>query len=338
MNSFERVFARFEGKPVDRIPNLCIVMQFAGDMFQVPYGRMVSDYRVFADAMCRCTEQLHLDCLWAISDPMREAEGFGAEVVIPENGVPYSRRPLIQNISDIKKLKVIPPESGKRMNDRLQAVQVMAQRAAKTIPVIGWVEGAFAEACDLIGINEAMVTVIDEPEAMEELLNTCLEQAKLFALSQIQAGADIIGIGDAAASLISPNHYQQFVLPYQKKLIDFIKAQGVRVKLHICGNINKVFHLVVQSGADMIDCDHMVDLRAAAQMAKDRNACVCGNFDPVSILLLGTVDNVRAAVKDCAQIGYTTNFIAAGCEVPRGTPLENMLTVHETLCEISKSY
>ena len=337
MNSFERVFARFEGKPVDRIPNLCIVMHFAGDLFQVPYGRMVSDYRVFADAMCRCTEQLHLDCLWAISDPMREAQGFGADVVIPENGVPYSPRPLIQDITDISKLKVIPPENGKRMNDRLQAVRVMAQRSAKTIPVIGWVEGAFAEACDLIGINEAMVAVIDEPEAMEELLNTCLEQAKLFASSQIQAGADIIGIGDAAASLISPSHYQQFVLPYQKKLIDFIQAQGVRVKLHICGNINRVLSLVVQSGADMIDCDHMVDLRAAAKLAQEQNACVCGNFDPVSILLLGSIDTVRASVKECATIGYSTNFIAAGCEVPRGTPLENMLAVHETLCEISAS-
>lgn len=337
MNSFERVFARLEGKPVDRIPNFCIVMQYAGDLYNVPYGRMVSDYRVFADAMCYCTEQLHLDCLWAISDPMREAEGFGADVVIPENGVPYSPRPLVKDISDISKLKVIPPENGKRMNDRLLAVQVMSQRSAKTIPVIGWVEGAFAEACDLIGINEAMTTVIDEPEAMEDLLSTCLEQAKLFALSQIQAGADIIGVGDAAASLVSPNHYQQFVLPYQKKLIDFIKSQGVHAKLHICGNINKVFHLVVQSGANMIDCDHMVDLNAAAQMANDHNASVCGNFDPVSIILRGNANDVRTAVIDCAQIGYMTNFIAAGCEVPRGTPLENMLTIHKTLYEISLS-
>jgi MtaA/CmuA family methyltransferase len=337
MNSFERVFARMDGSQVDRIPNLCIVMQYAGDLYKVPYGRMVSDYRIFADAMCYCTELLHLDCLWAISDPMREAEGFGADVIIPENGVPYSRRPLIQDISDINKLKIIAPENGRRMNDRLQAVKVMSQRAAKTIPVIGWVEGAFAEACDLIGINEAMTAVIDEPEAMEDLLNTCLEQAKLFAISQIQAGADIIGIGDAAASLVSPNHYQQFVLPYQKKLIDFIKAKGVHAKLHICGNINRIFHLVVQSGANMIDCDHMVDLNTAAQKANDRNSCVCGNFDPVSILLQGTVNDVQIAVRNCAQIGYATNFIAAGCEVPRGTPLENMHAIYLTLSEISQS-
>jgi len=332
MNSYERVFARFEGKPVDRIPNFSIVMQYAADMFHVQYGRMVSDYRVFVDAMCSCTEKLHLDCLWAISDPMREAEGFGADIVIPENGVPYSRRPLIQDISDIKKLRTIPPESGKRMNDRLMAVQALVQRAAKTTPVIGWVEGAFAEACDLIGINEAMTTIIDEPEAMEELFQKCLEQAKLFALAQIQEGADIIGVGDAAASLVSPNHFQHFILPFQKELIGYIKSHGAKAKLHICGNINRVFHLVVQSGADMIDCDHMVDLRAAAEMANDHNACVCGNFDPVSVLLRGSVDDVREAVKNCSQIGYKTNFIAAGCEVPRSTPLENMLAIHETLC------
>lgn len=335
MNSYDRVFARLAGEPVDRLPNLCIVMQYAGDLFHVPYGRMVSDYRVFADAMCNCTQQLHLDCLWAISDPMREAEGFGADVVIPENGVPYSPRPLIQDVCDISKLRVIEPEDGKRMNDRLMAVQLLAQRAAKTIPVIGWVEGAFAEACDLLGINEAMLAIMDEPEATQDLLQICLEQAKRFALAQIRAGADLIGVGDAAASLLSPGHYERFVLPYQQELLGFIRSNGAVSKLHICGNINRVMPLVVQAGADMIDCDHMVDLRAAAERANARSACVCGNFDPVSILYQGTADDVRAAVTNCAQIGSRTNFIAAGCEVPRGTPNENMQAVYETLCALA---
>ena len=332
MNSYERVFARMAGQPVDRIPNLSIVMQFAGDLLGVPYGKMVSDYRVFADAMCLCQERFALDCLWAISDPMREAEGLGAQVTIPEDAVPYSPVPLIQDVAQIPHLRPIPPEQGRRMNDRLEAVRLLRQRGGNTLPVIGWVEGPFAEACDLMGLDEVMFNLYDEEEAVHQLLSITLEQAKAFALAQIEAGADLIGIGDAAASLVGPDHYRAFVLPYQQQLVQAIHHRGVKVKLHICGNINRVVDLAAASGADMIDCDHMVDLRAAAQAARAQGACVCGNFDPVGVVLHGTPQEVARAVEDCARLGTGTNFIAPGCEVPRGTPHANLEAIHQALC------
>ena len=334
MNSYERVFRRMEGKGVDRIPNLSIVMQFAGDLLGVPYGKMVSDYRLLSDAMSLCQEQFALDCLWVISDPMREAEGLGAQVTIPEDGVPYSPVPLLQNVSQISRLRPIAPEQGRRMNDRLEAVRLLHQRSGGTIPVIGWVEGPFAESCDLMGLDEVMFNLYDEEEAMHELLNITLDQAKRFALAQIDAGADLIGIGDAAASLISPEHYRAFVLPYQQQLIQAIHARGTKVKLHICGNISRVLDLAVASGADMIDCDHMVDIQSAASCARVHNACVCGNFDPVEVVLHGTPQQVAQAVEGCAHLGTGTNFIAPGCEVPRGTPYANLKAIHQALCAI----
>ena len=36
-----------------------------------------------------------------------------------------------------------------------------------------------------------------------------------FARAQVEAGADLIGVGDAAASLIGPRLYEPFVLPYE---------------------------------------------------------------------------------------------------------------------------
>ena len=334
MNSYERVFSRMEGRGVNRIPNLSIVMQFAGELLGVPYGKMVSDYRIFADAMSLCQERFALDCLWAISDPMREAEGLGAQVTIPEDGVPYSPVPLIQDVSQIAHLRPIAPEQGRRMNDRLEAVRLLHQRGGGEIPVIGWVEGPFAESCDLMGLDEVMFNLYDEEEAIHQLLSITLEQAKRFALAQIDAGADLIGIGDAAASLVGPDHYRSFVLPYQQQLVQAIHDRGTKVKLHICGNINRVVDLAVASGADMIDCDHMVDLQAAATCAKAHHACVCGNFDPVGVVLHGTPEQVTQAVERCAHLGTNTNFIAPGCEVPRGTPYANLEAIHHALCAI----
>ncbi len=60
---------------------------------------------------------------------------------------------------------------------------------------MGWVEGAFAEACDLDSVSNIMISVVDDPEFTAELLEFCTQQAILFAEAQVDAGADFIESG-----------------------------------------------------------------------------------------------------------------------------------------------
>lgn len=57
----------------------------------------------------------------------------------------------------------------------------------------------------------------------------------------------------------------------------------------------------------------------------------CGNFDPVAVLLQGTPLEIRNAVKKCLEVSNDNTLIAAGCEVPRDTPVENLSAVAEAL-------
>lgn len=335
MNAYERLFARMDGQPIDRIPNLNIVMLFAARQIGVPYGQYVTDYKLLCQGVLECYEKFKLDCLCVISDPMREAEGFGAKVVIPEDDVPFCPEPLLDGVKQIEKLKAIDPASGRRMHDRLLAVQHLKQQAAKRVPVIGWVEGAVAEACDLMDISEAMMNFYDYPDEMEQLLEVCGEQARRFALAQIEAGADIIGIGDAAASLIGPQLYRDFALPHQQKLISAIHQAGARTKLHICGNIAPVLELVAQTGTDILDCDHMVPLEDCARFLPS-NMCVCGNYDPVGVLLNSSESDVKREVEFCARTGIKNYISSAGCEVPKMTPPQNLMAVAQTLEQMTR--
>ena len=331
MNSYERVMNRFAGKPVDRLPNFSLVMMFAAKQLGVTFGQYCSDYRLLADGAALCYEKFGFDHLCAISDPMREAEGFGAKVIIPDDGVPFSPVKRVQTLADIDTLKVIDPASGRRMNDRLEAVRLMKQRACGEVPVVGWVEGALAESCDLMDMQQVFINLLDESEPMEQLMDICVEQAILFAKAQVEAGADIIAIGDAAASLIGHALYEEFVLPRQQTMIRAIHDMGVKVKLHICGNIKPVMDLIAQSGTDMVDLDFMVDMDRAAEILPE-SCCICGNFNPVSVMFNGTVDTVKAAVNGCKKIRHKNrNFIAPGCEIPRDTCLENMIALKEAM-------
>ena len=56
MNSYERLFGRIQGKQVDRIPNMNIVMQFAARETNHNYGEVVRNARLLADGMLLCHE------------------------------------------------------------------------------------------------------------------------------------------------------------------------------------------------------------------------------------------------------------------------------------------
>lgn len=334
--SKERVMRRLKGEPVDRIPNLNIIMAFAARQTGVKYGDYVRDYRLLVDANIFCCDKFGIDMVSAISDPMREAYDFGANVIFPEDGVPYCTDYLINDITDISGLKPCDPRKGERMSDRVKAIELYKEKVSSRYPILGWVEGAFAEAADLRGLNSLMMDMFDAEEAVKGLLEVCTQQAIWFAEEQIKAGADFIGIGDAAASLIGPHGYAEFALPYEKRIIEAVHKFGAKAKLHICGNITSILDIIAQSGADMIDVDFPVDFAAAHKAFGDK-CSACGNFNPIKILLQGSPETVREAVLGCVRAGSEKTFIAAGCEVPVSTPPENVKAVHETLVSIAKN-
>ena len=333
MNSFERVMNRFEGREVDRLPNFSIVMMFAAKQIGISYGEFLTDYKKLSEAVLYCHEKFGIDVLSAISDSMREVEGFGGKVRIYEDKSPEAEEYVIRNESDISALKLFDPYSSRRTYDRIQAVGLMKQKACGEVPVMGWIEGAFAESCDLMRMEDLFVSLLDDPEPIVELLEKCTEEEILFAKAQIDAGADIIGLGDAATSLIGPSLYERFALPYQQRIIDAIHEKGAKVKLHICGNISSVTDLAYRSGADMIDLDYMVDMEKAAEIIP-RNICICGNFNPVSVVLNGTPEQVKEEVRRCRRLSIVNNnCIAPGCEIPPDTRVENVLAIQEAIEE-----
>jgi len=332
MNSIERVENRLRREPVDRIPNLNIVMQFAARHINIPYGKYCTDYRYLVEGNIKCCHDFGIDMVSAISDPYRETSGFGGNVVILEDDVPRCTDYLLKEYGDLKKLKPIDPIQSERMNDRLKAISLYKQVCGSEFPILGWVEGAFAEANDLRGMYDLMIDLHKAPEFVRELIEICLEQSILFARQQIKEGAQYIGIGDAAASLVSPKIYREMILPAEKCLIDEIHKNGARAKLHICGNTSALLDLMAESGADIIDIDHLVDLNKAVEKIGEK-ALVCGNFDPVSILLDGDVSTIKENVRSCLAAGKDRIIISAGCEVPKFTPPENLKAVAEALDE-----
>ena len=98
MNSIERVEKRLRREPVDRVPNLNIIMQFAARYIGVPYGKYCTDHRYLVDGNIKCCREFGIDMVSAISDPFRETSGLGGNVVILEDDVPRCTDSLIRGV------------------------------------------------------------------------------------------------------------------------------------------------------------------------------------------------------------------------------------------------
>jgi len=324
--------ARLRGERVDRPPNFNIMMQYAAHYIGQPLARYYQDYRVLCAANYAVQEAFSLDILQAISDPYREAADFGAQIEFPGDGLPICKVPRLADPCDLDTLQPPDPDTGRRMSDRLAAIQHFRAQAGGRVPIMGWVEGALAEAADLRGVSNLLVDLFDRPEWVRDLLEVCEEVAVAFAEAQVAAGADIIGLGDAIASQVSPRVYRQFALPYEQTIFAAVHEMGALARLHICGNTSRILEDMAQSGADIIDVDWMVDFGQAVEAFNDR-AVACGNQDPVTVMLNGTPAQVREITLQRMAAGGRRCISAAGCEIPNGTPPENLLAQAAALAE-----
>ena len=335
MTSKERVYARINNQPVDRIPNLNILMFFAAKEIGVPYSEYCRDYRKLVHGNIVCMQKYGIDAVSAISDPLRESADMGLNIEFPVDDVPHEKEFLIREKSDLLKLKPVSPENGRRMCDRLLAVDLFKKEVGNEFPIIGWVEGCFAMAADLRGVNQFLVDLYEDPDFVVDLLEICLEQATVFAHAQIVVGADIIGVGDAIASVAGPLAYNDLALQYEVRLLEAIRKAGGMTKLHICGNTTPFLESLPAQQCDILDLDWMVPIDRAVELYGDIT-CINGNYDPVAILLQGNVEDVKSAVKKCAGMGGKKHASSAGCEVPRQTPPANLMAVFDTLCELGE--
>ncbi len=325
MNGYERYMGVIKGIKVDYLPRIPILMQYAAEFIGSNYGKFASNYKVLVESNIKCAKHFGIDQLSCISDPYRETHGFGSKVEFIKDGAPRSTHPL----KETKDLSVLmKPDSLKseRMLDRIKAAENYKQKYGGQYSILGWIEGPAAEAGDLRGITEFLMDLMEDVDFVCELMDVCVDAGIEFARAQINAGVDTIGIGDAIASQIGPDTYGRLIQPREKKLVKAIQEAGAIVKLHICGNITHLLPGIADLGVDILDVDHMVNMKTVRDTVGN-NVVITGNLDPVSVIRFGTSEKIKNMISEIYEQVGNPYMINAGCEIPSGTPEENLKTL-----------
>ena len=103
---------------------------------------------------------------------------------------------------------------------------------------------------------------------------------------------------------------------------------GAYTKLHICGNITHLLPGIADLGIDLLDVDHMVSLSDVREIVGP-SVTITGNIDPVQGVLRSTPASIRQTLHQAYDTVGNPYMVNAGCEIPSGTPVENL----KALCE-----
>jgi uroporphyrinogen-III decarboxylase len=326
MNGAGLIKSVIAGGAGDRIPFMPITMSFAARGIGVPYRRYATDHHALVQGQLAFAEGYGADHVSAISDPAVEASDLGGAVLYYDDEPPANddAGALLLDKSRLSSLKIVDPGAGKRMSNRLEAVAGLASGVNGRLLVEGWVEGPCAEGADLRGLSRLMMDFYDDPVFVRDLFDFTTRQAITFALAQIKAGADLIGVGDAASSLMGPDIFAEFTLKHHKDIVEAIHGAGALARLHICGNTVELMPLLVDVPYDIIDLDTLTPVaKARAALGPDR--VLLGNIDTVAVVRSGTPEDVNRALSDCLHdAGGNRWIVGAGCELPGDSPEANV--------------
>ena len=213
-----------------------------------------------------------------------------------------------------------------------RTIDLVVEQAGERLSVHSELFSPFTQLMELFGYEQALMYLLDEPERVKAILEAYTQGAADLGVRQARRGVDAVLISSAFAGggFISPRQYEQFVLPYETEVVRRIKAEGVFVYTHTCGDIGDRLELMADTGIDGIDTLDppplgSVDLADAKRRIGDR-VFFKGNMDPVHTLLEGTPEQVYDDALQRLKIGSPGSgyILSSACSVsPRVTP-ENL--------------
>ncbi len=218
-----------------------------------------------------------------------------------------------------------------------RTLDLVLERVGDAVSVHAEVFSPWTQLLELFGYEQALMYLLDDPGKLHAILESYTAGTMDLACRQAARGVDAVLISSAFAGggFISPRQYEEFVLPYEARVVEAVRRTGTIVYTHTCGKIGDRLELMVATGLDGIDTLDppplgTVDLADAKRRVGDR-IFFKGNIDPVHTLLTKTPEEVRKDALWRLSVGSPGGgyILSSACSVSPRVPPENLAVLIE---------
>ncbi len=343
MDSKQRIDAVLAHQSTDQTP-FCLVDGGAwiAKNEGMTYRQLYSLEDGGASRIVKWTDQINTDVVSAVSGVFTAClNAFGCPIHIDEIGRPVDAGAALSDPeSEIPLLDKGTIREKLLANDFVQGMLRQAKNvkalAGERKYLLGDIAGPFTMAAVLVGTQDFIMLIMDEPELVEQLMDfTTAVSAEMFKLL-LECGCDIAMPAEpvASGSLISQKMFDEWVIPALKNLKDELKDYKYFFT-HVCGASGSRVKSLRDAGVAAFSGDYLVDLDQALTDA-DGRLTIMGNINPAGALLSGTAEEVYAeACERIKTAGGRAMILAPGCDMGANTPVENVLMLSKACRDLA---
>lgn len=250
-----------------------------------------------------------------------EAEVLGSEINFGSLACePKIQREVFPSVSKVVYKNIMDVEKHERVNTIVQAGYRLSNKYPD-VPIIGNLTGPISTAASIVDpmpfLKELRKDEENSHRVIDYVSNYLIEYARLM----IENGVTAISIGDPTATgeILGPKMFEEYAVRYLNKVIDGIHALGVPVIVHICGNMNRVKHLIPEIKSNAISTDALVNLRLLKE--EFPQLTTMGNL---STFLLEFGDEEKVAKQAVKLVKDGIDIISPACGLSTSTSLANI--------------
>jgi uroporphyrinogen decarboxylase len=243
----------------------------------------IADPALSAEITLQPVRRYGVDAAILYSDIVVPAHAIGFGVDVTPGLGPVVSEPF-RSAADLARLRPYEPDVDAPYVG--ETVRLVVQELGGT-PLIGFAGAPFTVASYLIegrpsrtyGKTKALMH--GDPSLWRELLDRLADMAIASLLAQIDAGASAIQLFDSWAGALSPDVYEELVMPASAKVLAGVEATGVP-RIHFGVGTGELLSLMGEAGADVVGVDWRVPLDVARERVPGK--AVQGNLDPAVCL------------------------------------------------------
>jgi uroporphyrinogen decarboxylase len=226
--------------------------------------------------------------------PMRDDEDHPT---MPTAYLPFRRETL-------RRFRIPDAKREMRLPIHLEMIRRLTDQLGDSVLVMGRIAAPFSTLGLIYGIEELMVGMIAEPELVNDNLKFFVDHQIAFGQAQLDAGADLLWLGDCCASsrFCSLDHCCRFAFDAAAEVAAALKRSGGLLIYHACENALPYLAKEVQLPV------HAVNVGEGCCLAEVRQSlgspmCLMGNFDPL-LLRDGSPEEVARATEQMIRENF----------------------------------
>lgn len=201
--------------------------------------------------------------------------------------------------------------------------------------------GPFNNASLLIKHDELYSLFLTDYDYYEKLMNFAMDRILDYTSAMDEAGADVLCVGgNVPGGFLGRRCYDEYILPFEKRYIEYCQKNGTPAMYHNCGQIMNLVESYKDLGVKIVE-PFSPDPLGDADLAKakkivDGAYVILGGVDQVNVLQKGTIDDVKRITEKTITTGKPGGkFILQSADfIEYGTPLENL----EAFIKTAKEY